>query len=145
MMNKDIVGKWFEAIWGEHYDPAVIDQLADPRVVMQYPLHGRCEGPKAIKAMLDRLRAAFPDLRFWIVGDVIAEGDYVTGRWEGGGTHTGPEFSDLPAGSLPANSGKTIHFSGMSFFKIVDGKILEEIGEEDALKAGLQLGVIRTS
>jgi predicted ester cyclase len=144
-MNKDIVGKWFEAIWGERYNPAVIDELADPHVVMQYPLHGRSEGPKAIKAMLDRLRAAFPDLCFWIVGDVIADGDYVVGRWEGGGTHTGPAFSDLPAGSLPANSGKAIRFSGMTIFKIADGKILEEIGEEDALKAGLQLGVIKAS
>jgi hypothetical protein len=33
----------------------------------------------------------------------------------------------------------------MTIFKVVGGKILEEIGEEDALKAGLQLGVVRTS
>jgi predicted ester cyclase len=143
-MNKEIVGKWFDATWGDNYNPVVIDQLADPSVVMQYPLHGRCEGPKAIKGMLNRLRAAFPDLRFWIVGDVIADGDYVAGRWEGGGTHTGPAFSDLPAGSLPGNSGRAIHFTGMTIFKVVDGRILEEIGEEDALKAGLQLGVIET-
>lgn len=143
MRNKDVVSKWFGAVWGEHYDPSVIDQLADPNVVMQYPLHGRREGSIAIKAMLERLRSAFPDLRFWIVGDVIAEGDFVVGRWEGGGTHTGPAFSDLPAGSLPENSGKSIHFSGITIFKVVDGKVVEEVGEEDALLAALQLGIVK--
>ncbi|TKG94301.1 ester cyclase [Puteibacter caeruleilacunae] len=141
-VNKQIVGTWFNAIWGETYAPEVINQLAAPNMVMQYPIHGRHVGPEAIKAMLDRLREAFPDLKFWVIGDIIAEGDYVFGRWEGGGTHTGPEFKDLPAGKLPENSGKKIHFTGMTIFKIVDGKIVEEIGEEDALKAALQLGVV---
>lgn len=141
--NKEIIGKWFNAIWGETYNPTVIKELAAPDMVMQYPIHGRHQGHEAIKGMLDRLREAFPDLKFWVVGDIIAEGEYVFGRWAGGGTHTGPEFSDLPAGSLPANSGKKIEFTGMSIFKIVNGKITEEIGEEDALKAGLQLGIIK--
>jgi hypothetical protein len=38
-------------------------------------------------------RSAFPDLNFWGTADLIAEGDYVVGRWEGGGTHTGPAFN----------------------------------------------------
>ena len=29
-------------------------------------------------------RKAFPDLNFWGTADLIAEGDYVVGRWEGG-------------------------------------------------------------
>ena len=37
--------------------------------------------------------------------DLIAEGDYVVGRWKGGGTHTGPAFSDFLVGSLPAATG----------------------------------------
>ncbi|MFM0223158.1 hypothetical protein PQR32_14315 [Paraburkholderia dipogonis] len=32
-------------------------------------------------------REAFPDLNFWGTADHIAEGDYVVGRREGGGTH----------------------------------------------------------
>ena len=47
-------------------------------------------------------RKAFPDLNFWGTADLIAEGDYVVGRWEGGGTHTGPAFGDFLAGALPA-------------------------------------------
>ena len=142
MSNKEVVAKWFDAVWGETYKPDVVDELASPDMIMQYPIHGRHQGPEAIKAMLGRLRGAFPNLKFWVVGDVLAEGDYVFGRWEGGGKHTGPEFSDLPAGVLPENSGKEIHFTGMTVFKLKDGKIVEEIGEEDALKAALQLGVV---
>lgn len=143
--NKEIVGRWFNAVWTKNYDTATIDELASSDMVMQYPLHGRHKGPKAIKKMLSRLREAFPDLNFWIVGDIIAENDYVFGRWEGGGTHTGPAFSDLPAGALPENSGKVISFTGMSIFRLKNGKIIEEIGEEDALKAAIQLGVVNTA
>ena len=42
----------------------------------------------------------------------IAEGDYVVGRWAGGGTHTGPAFSDFRIGSLPAASGRKMTFRG---------------------------------
>jgi len=48
----------------------------------------------------------------------------------------------IPAGTLPENSGKRIQFTGMSIFKLDNGQIVSEIGEEDALKAALQLGVI---
>ena len=40
-------------------------------------------------------RAAFPDLNFWGTADLIAEGDYVVGRWEGGGTGPGVIVSKL--------------------------------------------------
>ena len=143
MNNKAIVGKWFDAIWGKQYNPKIIRELADSDMIMQYPIHGKHQGHEAIKGMLDRLREAFPNLEFGITGEIIAEGNYVFGSWEGGGTHTGPEFSDLPAGKLPANSGRKIHFTGMSIFKIIDGKIVSELGEEDALKAALQLGIIK--
>ena len=54
------------------------------------------------RAFMTDFRAAFPDLKYWGTADLIAEGDYVVGQWEGGGTHTGPAFSDFLAGSLPA-------------------------------------------
>jgi predicted ester cyclase len=73
---------------------------------------------------------------------MIAEGDYVVGRWDGGGTHTGPAFKDLPVGSLPAASGRKMKFTGTTVFRIVNGKIAEEIGEEGALTALQQLGLV---
>jgi predicted ester cyclase len=84
----------------------------------------------------------FPDLNFWADGDLIAAGDYVVGRWDGGGTHMGPAFSGLPVGSLPAASGKKIRCTETTVFRIKDGKIAKEIDEEGALTALQQLGLV---
>lgn len=89
------------------------------------------------------VRSAFPDLNFWGAADLIAEGDYVVGRWEGGGTHTGPAFSDFLAGSLPAETGRTMKFTGTTVLKLKDGKIVEGIGLDDGVAALHQLGLIR--
>ena len=35
------------------------------------------------------VREGFPDLNFWGTADLIAEGDFVVGQWEGGGTDIG--------------------------------------------------------
>ena len=88
-------------------------------------------------------RAAFPDLGFAGTHDLIAEGDYVVGRWKGGGTHTGPAFSDFLAGSLPAATGRKMLFTGTTVIKVVDGKIAEEIGLDDGATALTQLGILR--
>ena len=87
-------------------------------------------------------RKAFPDLNFGGTADLIAEGDYVVGRWEGGGTHTGPAFNDFLIGSLPASTGRKMHFTGMTALKLKDGMITEEIGLDDGVTALLQLGLI---
>ena len=102
-------------------------------------------GREDIKAFMTDFRKAFPDLNFWGAADLIAEGDYVVGRWEGGGTHTGQAFSDFLAGSLPANTGRKMKFTGTTVLKLKDGKILEEIGLDDGITALQQLGLIRAA
>ena len=72
-------------------------------------------------------RAAFPDLKFWGTADLIAEGDYVVGQWEGGGTHTGQKM----------------HFTGTTVLRLKDGKIVEEIGLDDGVTALTQLGLMK--
>jgi predicted ester cyclase len=74
--------------------------------------------------------------------DLIAEGDYVVGQWEGGGTHTGPAFDDFLLGSLPPATGRKMHFTGTTVLKLADGKIVEEIGLDDGVTALTQLGLI---
>lgn len=142
--NKAIVARWFKEFWGNPWNPSVIDDLGAPDLLVHYPMHGPRRGKDVIKKMMTEFRDAFPDLNFWGVGDLIAEGDYVVGRWDGGGTHTGPAFSDLPVGSLPAASGRKMRFTGTTVFLIKDGKIVEEIGEEGALTALQNLQLVPT-
>jgi hypothetical protein len=65
------------------------------------------------------------------------------GRWEGGGTHTGQAFSDFRIGSIPAASGRKMKFAGTTVLRLENGRIAEELGQEDAVSAMLQLGLIR--
>jgi len=140
--NKAIVGRWFTDFWGEKCNLGVVDELAAPDMLLQYSLHEPRRGREDIKAFMTDFRKAFPDLNFWGTADLIAEGDYVVGRWEGGGTHTGPAFRDFLAGSLPAKTGRTMRFTGMTVLKLKDGRILEEVGLDDGVTALQQLGLI---
>jgi predicted ester cyclase len=100
---------------------------------LKYSLHEPRKGRQDIKAFMTDFRAAFPDLNFWGTADLIAEEDYVVGRWEGGGTHSGTAFTDFLAGGLPANTGRKMHFTGVTVLKLKDGKIIEEIGLDDGV------------
>jgi predicted ester cyclase len=100
-------------------------------------------GRDAVRAFAGKFRAAFPDLNFWGTADLIAEGDYVVGQWEGGGTHTGDAFDDMPVGSLPARTGKVMRFTGTTVLKVENGLITEEIGLDDGVTVLRQLGLIK--
>lgn len=142
--NKAIVGHWFTYFWGKSYHPSVVDEIAAPDMLLKYSLHEPRSGHIDIKAFMTDFRAAFPDLNFWGTAELIAEGDYVVGQWEGGGTHTGPAFSDFLAGGLPTNTGRRMHFTGVTVLKLKEGKIIEEVGLDDGVTALTQLGLLRT-
>jgi predicted ester cyclase len=143
--NKAIVGRWFTDFWGKRCDLGIVDTLAAPDMLLQYSLHAPRRGHKDIKAFMTSFREAFPDLGFWGAAELIAEGDFVVGRWEGGGTHTGPAFSDVLVGSLPAATGRKMRFTGTTVLRIANGKIAEEIGLDDGVTALQQLGLIRAA
>ena len=99
----------------------------------------------------------YPDFLSWMPGneeviiyteteqksaELIAEGDCVVGRWEGGGTHTGPAFDDFLVGGLPPATGRKMHFTGTTVLRLKDGKIVEEKGLDDGVTALTQLGLI---
>jgi predicted ester cyclase len=140
--NKAVVGRWFAEFWGPEYNPAVIDELADPEIRFEYSMHAPCRGRDEVRSFATRFRAAFPDLAFGATAELIAEGDWVVGQWEGGGTHTGDPFDDLPVGSLPASSGKAMRFSGITVLKVENGLITEELGIDDGVAALKMLGLI---
>lgn len=143
--NKAIVGRWFTDFWGETCDLSVIDRIAAPDMLLRYSLHAPRRGHGDIRAFMTDFRAAFPDLKFWGTADLIAEGDYVVGQWEGGGTHIGAAFGDFLIGALPAATGRRMHFTGTTILKLKDGKIVEEIGLDDGVTALTQLGLLRAA
>jgi predicted ester cyclase len=140
--NKAIVGRWFNEFWGPDFNPAIIDELAAPDIRFEYSLHAPCRGREEVRAFAAKFRAAFPDLAFGGTADLIAEGDYVVGQWIGGGTHTGDAFDDMPVGALPAASGRTMRFTGISILRVEDGLITEEVGLDDGVTVLQQLGLV---
>ncbi|WP_198088140.1 ester cyclase [Variovorax sp. E3] len=141
--NKAVVGRWFTEFWGKNPNLAVIDEIAAPDMLLHYSLHEPRRGRADIKDFMTGFRKAFPDLNFWGTADLIAEGDYVVGQWEGGGTHTGTAHDDFLIGALPAATGRKMHFTGTTVLKVVDGKIVEERGLDDGVAALTQLGLIK--
>src|SRR6266704_229677 len=143
--NKAVVGRWFTEFWGKDFNPDVIDELAAPDIRFEYSLHAPLRGRDAVRSFAQKFRGAFPDLNFWGTADLIAEGDYVVGQWEGGGTHSGPAFSDFLMGSLPPATGRKMHFTGTTVLRIQNGKITQDIGLDDGVKALTQLGLIKVT
>ena len=90
--NKAVVSRWFTSFWGEKCDLSIVDEIAAPDMLLRYSLHVPRRGRDDIKAFMTAFREAFPDLNFWGVTDLIAEGDYVVGQWEGWWYAHGPGF-----------------------------------------------------
>lgn len=143
--NKTIVGRWFNEFWGPNYRPTVVDELAAPNMLLKYSMHEPRRGREDIRAFMSGFREAFPDLAFGGTADLIDEGDHVVGQWMGGGTHTGGAFGDFIMGSLPAATGRTMKFGGTTVLKVVDGKILQEIGLDNGVTALTQLGMLKAA
>jgi predicted ester cyclase len=143
--NKEIVGRWFKEFWGNPWNPKIVDELATPDILLQYSLHVPRRGRDDVRAFMATFRDAFPDLNFWSTADLIAEGDYVVGRWEGGGTHTGPAFDDFIVGSLPPRSGRKMRFTGTTVLRVTGGRIAEEVGLDDGATALQQLGILKAA
>jgi predicted ester cyclase len=138
--NKAIVTRWWSEFWGE-LNPAIVDELGAADLLFHYPLVGEARGREAVKARLVGFRERFSDGRFELTDELIAEGDRVVARWEGGGTHTGPDW-ELPIGVLPAGSGETMHYTGTTVYHVRSGQIVEVHGQADYLRAMRQLGLV---
>ena len=80
--------------------------------------------------------SAFPDLKR-PVEDLVAEGDKVVARWSSRGTHDG-DFMGVPP------TGRTVTTTGITIFRLEDGKIVEEWSESDMLGMLQQVGAIPT-
>lgn len=130
--HKAVARRYFDRILNGGDFSHADDLLASDFVFRNPPVVAR--GLSEFKAMLDRVRGAFPDLHFTI-HDELAEADKVAIRWSVTGTQRGAFFQH------PA-SGKTIDVTGINIFRMVDGKIQEIWVNMDRLGEAAQLGWI---
>ena len=131
--NKATVRR-FVQVWGQG-SLDTIDELAAPNFSVYYPLlRETVHGPEAFKQVLMGVHAGLPDVEV-VCENEIAEGDQVAVRWMMHGTHSG-ELLGIPP------TGKQVTLTGITIYRLTDGKIVEERGEEDALGFMQQLGVI---
>jgi steroid delta-isomerase-like uncharacterized protein len=132
--NKNAVRRLFEEVWNKG-NLQVTEDLFTPNYVhhdSSTPDVGR--GPEGEKKRVTLYRTAFPDLRL-TVEDIIAEGETVTARWSGRGTHKGDLNGIAP-------TGKQFHITGVSIARFTNGKMSEGFVNWDALSLMQQLGVV---
>src|SRR5262249_36887257 len=111
-------------------------ELAQQLYAKDFVNHGirRDIGLDEDQAALKGWHQAFPDLAI-IPEKLIAEGDLVTIYWIARGTNTGT------GNGLPA-TGKKAEQSGITIWRIVNGKIKEEWSAFDQLSLMQQLGLL---
>jgi steroid delta-isomerase-like uncharacterized protein len=132
--TKALVGRWVDELWNKG-NLAIVDELGVPEIHMYYPLSGELRGRDQVKKGVAEFRTVFPDAVFTPASDFIAEGEHVAARWKCEATHKGKY------GSIPP-TGRTVSWMGISIIRVVDGKIVDETGEEDALNLMRQLGAV---
>ena len=131
--NKALIRRWFEEVWNQGRIET-IDELMAPGCVVHGLGAGVLDGPAGFKPFHASYRNAFPDVRLTI-DDIVGEGSIVAARWSGTGTHRGNGLG------LPATD-RTVTFSGMTFARVENGKLVEGWNVFDQLSMLQQLGVV---
>lgn len=114
--NSALMKRWFKEVWNERRIET-IDELLSPDFVGHYE-HEEITGSDHWKERVYyAILKAIPDFRVE-VKDIVADRDTVVTRWQAKGI-----LSEVLFGVSP--SGEEFEFSGMSWTRIVDGKIVE--------------------
>jgi predicted ester cyclase len=116
LQPREVAASWFERVWNRK-EPKAIHDLMAPSAEGRSE-GGTVRGPHEFENLVYRsLVTAFPDIRVLVQG-IVTEGDQSVVRWKATAVHSGPF-----AGIEPSNKG--VSFSGMTWLRIRDGKILE--------------------
>ena len=130
--NKALVRRFYEEVWDRGNTAFAYEVFADDYVRHDLRAGAVPPGPRGQQKIADDFRAAFPDLRF-AVDLLVAEGDFVVGRWTATGTHRGAW-----AGVEP--TGRHVEFTAVNIFRFENGKVAEIWNHRDDLGLLEQLG-----
>lgn len=132
--NKALVRSTFEKIWNGGNVDIIENRFS--RDYIGHSLH-EIEGPQGAKGFAAAILRAFPDYRY-TVEDEICEGDRVVHRWTARGIHEG-EFQGIPP------SGEQVTISGISVYRVANGKLVESWTTVDMLGLLQQIGALPTT
>jgi predicted ester cyclase len=123
--NKTLVRREQEELWNHTGELEAAEELFAA---------GQAEAAKQEAA---DFRRGFPDVTSTIE-DLIAERDKVVARWRSWATHQG-DYMGIPP------SGKEVEFTGISFYRIEEGKIAQSWTVEDQFGLMGQIGAVAES
>jgi steroid delta-isomerase-like uncharacterized protein len=130
--NKALVRRFNAEVWNQH-NVAAADGLLASTYIAHFPGHPPLDR-EGQKQFIAAYFAAFPDVHATLE-DLIADGDKVAFRWTARGRHQGV-FQGIPP------TGKQVTLSGISIFRLAEGKLVEQWAEFDALGMLQQFGVV---
>jgi steroid delta-isomerase-like uncharacterized protein len=131
--NKTVMPHFLEFI--NTASEKLAQELISPDAIFHVP--GRSEpmrGPAGYLAIIGMMRCGFPDIQ-WTLEEMVAEGDRVAARFTMRGTHKGSFFGVPP-------TGKKIEVKAINFYRLRDGKFVEETGVPDLLGLLQQIGAV---
>ena len=117
--NAELVRQLFAAYEANH--AAQMDALLAPDFIAHGLPPELGDGPAAMKATAALMHGALADCRCEL-DDVIAADDRVAVRYTTRARHVGELFGAAP-------SGRTVTFTGIEVFRVLDSKIVEYWGE----------------
>jgi len=130
--NKALIRRFYEEAWDSGNLDVCDEVFADDYVRHDLRAAPAAPGPEGQKQIAGAFRAAFPDLRFTVEA-LIAEDDFVVGKWTATGTHRGRWAAVEP-------TGKAATLAGVNVFRFEDGKVAEIWNYRDDLGLLEQIG-----
>jgi predicted ester cyclase len=128
--NKELIRRFYEEVWDRGNLDVCEEVFAPDYVRHDFRSTEPVAGPEGQKQIAADFRAAFPDLHV-VVDLLVAEDDYVVGRWTATGTHSGRWGTVEP-------TGRSVRFSNI--FRLENGKVVEIWNHRDDLGLRKQLG-----
>ncbi|MEJ2077274.1 MAG: ester cyclase [Acidobacteriota bacterium] len=134
MDNTALISRIADEIWNRGNLDVVDEVMAADAAYHGPHMPGGQGDRESWRRAIAMYRGAFPDSHV-TYEDMIDCGDTLVGRWTATGTQTGPMPGVEP-------TGKPLAISGITIYRIVDGKIIEAWEQLDLLGMWQQLGVV---
>jgi steroid delta-isomerase-like uncharacterized protein len=125
-VHKAIVRRYLDQVVNK-VDAAAARELVAENLVFHSPYTPEpTRDRESFLGMLTAIHTALPDFRL-VEHAVLAEGDLVASRWTVVGTHAGPIGPFAP-------TNRRLEISGISIYRIADGKIAEGWVEDKTME-----------